>query len=333
MKRVVLITVLLLFVTTPIHAQFFGPTRSIANGTSDPSTCQPSGQNVFINRNSTPVLKICTSTDVWATAGGGTIGGSTGATDLTVLVANGTGGSTIAPGTGVRVSTGNVLIGSAAYLQIGINEIGFSDGVGPFFEDSNIPARLTLNVQALNSNRTKTLQDVSGTLYETGGVDVAVVDGGTGASTRTGAQSNLGLLTSRVTTQFDKTNATLANVPGLSVPLLAATSYTFHAVLHIDADAVDVSQVALSGTATLGSVIAEVFSIDNLGFTVGNSIRLTAFAAPFQPATTSGAVYFDGTITTVNAGTLTIQFAKASAINGNASSVLVGSVLVAQEVP
>lgn len=49
-----------------IGGGLFGRPGSLRNGTSDPAACQPAGQNVFINRNSTPVLKICTSANVWS---------------------------------------------------------------------------------------------------------------------------------------------------------------------------------------------------------------------------------------------------------------------------
>lgn len=45
--------------------------------------------------------------------------------------------------------------------------------------------------------RTKTVQDNNGTLYETGGTDVAIVDGGTGASTATEGFDNLAPTTTK----------------------------------------------------------------------------------------------------------------------------------------
>ena len=47
------------------------------------------------------------------------------------------------------------------------------------------------------TTRTKTLQDVSGTIYETGGTDVAIADGGTGASTATAGFDNLAPTTTK----------------------------------------------------------------------------------------------------------------------------------------
>jgi hypothetical protein len=53
----------------------------------------------------------------------------------------------------------------------------------------------TLSVLDINATTAKTwtLQDVTGTLYQTGGTDVAVADGGTGASTAAAAATALGV--------------------------------------------------------------------------------------------------------------------------------------------
>lgn len=64
-----LLTYLIFLALTPVAAegQFFGPAKTVMSGTADPATCQPTGNNVFINRNSTPVLKICTAANTWVT--------------------------------------------------------------------------------------------------------------------------------------------------------------------------------------------------------------------------------------------------------------------------
>ena len=58
--------IILLAISLELSAQN-GVAVSIRNGTSDPGSCQPKSTNVFINRSSTPVLKICTASNVWTT--------------------------------------------------------------------------------------------------------------------------------------------------------------------------------------------------------------------------------------------------------------------------
>lgn len=75
MKKLTLILLLICALAAPpIFAHGFA--MALRSGTSDPGTCQPTGLNVFINRNSTPVLKICTAANTWTsllTTAGGTL--------------------------------------------------------------------------------------------------------------------------------------------------------------------------------------------------------------------------------------------------------------------
>jgi hypothetical protein len=64
----ILIAAILLLAAPPVLGHGFAV--SVRSGTSDPATCQPTGMNVFINRTSTPVLKVCTAANTWAAAGG-----------------------------------------------------------------------------------------------------------------------------------------------------------------------------------------------------------------------------------------------------------------------
>jgi hypothetical protein len=136
----------------------------------------------------------------------------------------------------------------------------------------------------------------------------------------------------RVSTQFDKTSdTTLANVTGLSVNLAAGTTYSFRAVLYVSANASGGAKVAVSGTATLGSLRYRGKALS--GTTLSATGQATALGTAVAGATAAvDTIEIDGTITTNAAGTLTIQFAQ-NASFGTASSVLVGSHLIVHEMP
>lgn len=128
----------------------------------------------------------------------------------------------------------------------------------------------------------------------------------------------------RNTAQFDKTTATLANVTGMTVNVLAAGVYTFTARLFVDTDVIGGHQYAISGTATATAIKYQVNSINNATNTFAITSRQTAMAGAIGEA--SGTTYYteiSGMITVNAAGTLTVQFAQNIA-NGT-SSVLTGS--------
>ena len=146
---------------------------------------------------------------------------------------------------------------------------------------------------------------------------------------------NGGVLTSSgtksVTTQFDKTNdTTLANVTGLSITLEAALKYRFRAVLHTSSNVAGGVKFAIAGTATATNIIYQITYLDNAAGTNLISARQTALAgASGVTATVAGMCMIEGELLVNAAGTLTVQFAQ-NALNGAASSVLVGSTFEAQ---
>lgn len=79
-----LFTFVLVLVPTTAHAQFFGPARSVANGTTNPPVCSAAGPaNIFLNRNATPVLRICVSANTWADVAMASSSAPTNATYIT----------------------------------------------------------------------------------------------------------------------------------------------------------------------------------------------------------------------------------------------------------
>lgn len=129
----------------------------------------------------------------------------------------------------------------------------------------------------------------------------------------------------RVSTQFDKTNTTLANITGLSHSVRAGESYAFRAVLYTTSNVAGGVKAAVGGTATATSIVGEATVLESGVLKVPGTTRVTALATTFGDITavTVATIRIDGLITVNAAGTLTIQFA-CNAATGT-SSVLVGS--------
>lgn len=135
---------------------------------------------------------------------------------------------------------------------------------------------------------------------------------------------------SRVSTQFDKTNTSLANVTGLSSPLKAGRTYKFVASLPVTADAVGGYKVAVSGTCTATAIYYDV-TVVTTGVAPSLSRQTALDGATGGILGTTVRIWIEGTITVNAAGTLTIQFAQ-NAANGT-SSVLVGAEMVLDDIP
>ena len=136
---------------------------------------------------------------------------------------------------------------------------------------------------------------------------------------------------SRVSTQFDKTNTTLADVTGLTATLVAGKIYRFEAKLYTTSDVGGGVKVAIAGTATATAIIYEGLTI-NAGTTTQSRGTALATTVGAVTAVTAAYITITGTITCNAAGTLTVQFAQ-NASNATASSVLVGSTFIINEMP
>jgi hypothetical protein len=132
-----------------------------------------------------------------------------------------------------------------------------------------------------------------------------------------------------VSTQFDKTNNTFANVTGLTANLTAGSKYIIEAVILSLLSAGGGGQVKISGTATETSGSSSISSFD-IGPAMSGLSRASSclgaselLAAGTEPYTN---FYVTGYIVVNAAGTLTIQFAQ-NTTNATPSSVIVGSFL------
>lgn len=134
---------------------------------------------------------------------------------------------------------------------------------------------------------------------------------------------------SRVSTQFDKTNTTLANITGLTANVAAGATYRFEAILYTTSDVAGGVKVAIAGTSTATSVIYEALVTDAGLITQGRSTAMGT-AVGSVTAVTAACIKITGTITVNAAGTLTVQFAENAATG--TSSVLVGSTFVVTQI-
>lgn len=155
------------------------------------------------------------------------------------------------------------------------------------------------------------------------------------ASTRPIVRGNAGLIdnnpqNSRLVAQFDKTDATLANITGLTANLVAGNKYTFEAILYVTPDVTGGSKFAIAGTATATSIIYQIELLDNS--TLANTItaqKTSLASSSTQAGTTAGRCRIFGTIVCNAAGTLTAQYAQSTP--SGTSSVLLNSTFTVRD--
>ena len=131
---------------------------------------------------------------------------------------------------------------------------------------------------------------------------------------------------------FTKTgDTTLATVTGLSLSVLAGRTYSFRALLFVDADAVGGSKFAIAGTATATAIIYHIRLLDDATDAFLIAARQTALGGSSgQSGSTAALALIEGTIVVNAAGTLLVQFAQNAA--AGASSVKAGSTWTVEDV-
>ncbi len=141
------------------------------------------------------------------------------------------------------------------------------------------------------------------------------------------AVSNKGIISytglTRVATQFDKTNTTLADVTGLTATVRSGETYTFRAVVRAALDGTGGGKYAIAGSATATTINYDVTTLDATAQPVVSAVQTSLGSSVSSvTAVTADKCIIEGTITVNVGGTLTVQFAQASA--SGTSSVLVG---------
>jgi len=140
--------------------------------------------------------------------------------------------------------------------------------------------------------------------------------------------------TSRVTADFSKADATLANVPGLVVNVSAGRTYAFEAELSFTCVAAAGIKCAIGGTATATNVIYDGWIVDSGANGIKGNAQATVLGGAVASAVTTGTaghVTISGTIEVNAAGTLVVQAAQNTA-NATATVVKRGSRLIVHDV-
>lgn len=137
-------------------------------------------------------------------------------------------GRTITGTDGIHVANGGGVAGAPALsMDSTIDWTGktllVGDGSAFQIENTSDPTKtIAFSASGITTGTTRTLTcpNSSGTIYVTGGTDVAVLDGGTGSSTASGARTNLGLVIGTDVQAWDADLDSLASV-GLTAAGLA----------------------------------------------------------------------------------------------------------------
>jgi hypothetical protein len=127
----------------------------------------------------------------------------------------------------------------------------------------------------------------------------------------------------RVTSQFDKTDTTLADVTGLSADVEAGKAYSFEATLFVTQDATGDARVGIGGSATATDIRFSVYTSPTNGNVRRQTFSALGSASNIYDDGTDVEYRISGTITVNAGGTLTVIFAQRAA--SGTSSVLVGS--------
>lgn len=148
-------------IRTVTFAQLGAPIAGSVRWCSDcavTSPCTGSGSGAF-------ALRTGSAWNCLVSGGAGDVVGPASATDNAIVRFDSTTGKLVQNSSVTVSDAGNVLLAGSAFIQYGINTIGFEDGVGPNFTDNSTPGfKLTFDITALSANRNITIPNAAGTM-------------------------------------------------------------------------------------------------------------------------------------------------------------------------
>lgn len=152
------------------------------------------------------------------------------------------------------------------------------------------------------------------------------------AKNEDGKTTRLTGVDARVAADFNKTDATLADVTGLSFNVEAGKTYSFKACVYVNADSTGGQVYAIGGTATATAFISHVRIYHDTDNALVISSQQATLGASIGTTNAPGAGYAEisGTITVNAAGTLILQFSQVTP--SGTSTVLRGSTLHLREI-
>jgi hypothetical protein len=197
---------------------------------------------------------------------------------LITLNKGGSGASGV--GSGIEIEEGGVITG---YFKTNATRDGFD------FKAPAITGVASLSLSALSGNRTYTLQDASGTVYQTGGTDVAVADGGTNLSSYTIGDL---IQASGATTLAKLASVATGNVL-ISGGVATVSSWGKVTSSHIDAtvQTAGLSYLLASGGTLTGANIFIMTTVNVVKYrldTLGTALTTDAFKLSNEAAAAAG---------------------------------------------
>ena len=223
------------------------------------------------------------------------------AAGTTAMLANGTAGqvlqsngTTLAP-SWVAAGAGDMILASIQTVT-GAKTFGSAGAVGKLLIAGTTSGAVTLDAAAVAGTAILTLQGTTGTIYSTGGTDVAVADGGTGGSTASITLfNNITGYTASGATGTTSTNLVFSTSPTFITPTLGVASSTSLAtsaatpLLLTNGQLVNIALTSQTVAATTLTIPNFASVVDTFAFiTLAQTLSNKTFVAPALGTPASG---------------------------------------------